>query len=60
MEEGDFQRKIQGIRKLEIRIKVMLKEYNPDHVIYEDTESCKDKLTRIGEKYSMWRDKSLT
>ena len=37
-------------------IGIMLKEFTPDHVTYEDRESNKEKLVKIGEKYVKWRD----
>ena len=39
MEEPDFLGKVKGLRKMELMIEVMLKEYTLDHVTYEDRES---------------------
>ena len=58
MEERYFQQRIKDLRKMEIKIVVMLEEFTPDHVTYEDRESYKEKLVRIGGKYSKWRDES--
>ena len=32
MDDADFQQKVKDLRKMEIRIEIMLKEFTPDHV----------------------------
>ena len=56
MEETEYKGKIKGLPKMELMIGIMLKEVTPDHVTYEDRESYKEKLVKIGEKYVKWRD----
>ena len=56
MEEVNYKAKVKELRRQEIQIKVLLNEFNADHVTYEDRESYKDKLLAIGEKYIKWRN----
>ena len=36
MDERDFQQNVMNLRKMEVRIEVMLEEFIPNHVTYED------------------------
>ena len=56
MDDAQFKQKVKDLRTQELMIEVMLQEFTADDVTYEDRESYKDKLVRIGEKYSKWRD----
>ena len=49
MDETEYKNKLKELRRVEIKIKTQLKEFTTDHVTYEDRESYKEKLLRIGE-----------
>ena len=59
MDETEYKNKLKELRRVEIKIKTQLKEFTTDHVTYEDRESYKEKLLRIGEKYLKWRDDAI-
>ena len=59
MDETEYRNKLKELRRVEIKIKTQLKEFTTDHVTYEDRESYKEKLLRIGEKYLKWRDDAI-
>ena len=56
MDENHYKERVKALRKKELMIEVMLEEFTPDHVTYEDRESYKERLVKIGEKYVTWRE----
>ena len=56
MDEAHYKERVKALRKKELMIEVMLEEFTPDHVTYEDRESYKERLVKIGEKYVTWRE----
>ena len=56
MDKVQYKERVKALRKKELMIKVMLEEFTPEHVTFEDRESYKERLVKIGEKYATWRE----
>ena len=56
MDEVQYKERVKALRKKELMIEVMLEEFTPEHVTFEDRESYKERLVKIGEKYATWRE----